>query len=437
MQKVASQAFFPLLLAAVGLGAVQSLLRVAFPASTVVSLLDDSAILLAGLALLIGRWARVPRYAWLALFAWGALTAIAIARSTIAFSFTIEAARQIALPAALVVMGIALTKREWRVLAALAVGIAAANGLYAVVEMTVGRFIDPAVMARTKDWMPDGLPASYFWYDADANRLPRAGGLVLNPPIAGIVIAAGLVLAWFLARKWWHYALAALFVVPLYLTYSRAGLVIAGIGIVLPLALRYLGYAAAVLLGLFASVPIFLHFSAQGKTVVHVHGLVDAFLGLVEHPFGAGIGHFGNVALRGGGEAAGGESLGGLMVSALGIPGLLIILSLVVSLVWSMLRGTAFLYPAALGAGLLVTAFVSESAGALNGTIPLWAAIGAAIAHSDESQRCGALPSWLMASIARRGSARAGSSSPEFGGPASLPHRAYRETSREISGEEP
>lgn len=391
MQKLASQMVLPLVLATLGLGAIQSILKVTFPSIGIATLLDDATLMLAGIAMLAGRFSRVGWWSWGVLFCWAALTLVAFVRAPMPTADALEIVRQIAVPAVMIVIGLALTRREWHLVSIIAVGIAAANSIYAVFEMVFGRLIDPAPMASDQDWMPHGVPASYFWYDSAGEQLPRAGGLVLNPPIAGIVIAGGIVLGCALARRWWQYALVLLMIVPLYLTHSRAGMVIAAIGVALPFVLRYMGYILAIAAAMLAAIPVYSYFASHGNTISHVRGFLSAFGVLRENPLGAPLGSYGNIAARSG-DVVGGESLVGLMVSTLGIPGVIIILVTLSALVWSAIRGTPTLFAASLGLGIAIAAMVSESAGALNGTLPLWAAIGVAIAHNDADQRLYAFP---------------------------------------------
>lgn len=395
MQKFASKALLPLVVALISLGAVQSILRVLFYETSVVTLLDDAALALAAIAVLLGRLKQVPVSAWTGVGLWAILLLIAVARSSVALAPTLEAARQIAIPAVLILIGVALTKKEWLVVAKVALVVGVANGIYAVLEIVFGRFIDPGAMARGSDRKPHGVPASYFWYDAAGAEHPRAGGLVLNAPVAGIVIAGALVIGMFLARRWWHYALVALLAFPVYLTYSRSGMVIAIAGVLIPIALRYAGMILTLIAGIGGAAAGFAYFSTHGASLRHVDGLVNAFLTLGEHPFGQGFGTYGNTISRAVGGVDGGESLVGLAVAVLGIPGLLMILSLVALLAWRLIVGVGDARLLSMGLGLIVAAMFVESASALNGSVPLWVGAGYALVHFDTIQKVSALPPGL------------------------------------------
>lgn len=394
VQKFAANAFLPLVIALIVLGAAQSILRVLFYETSVVTLLDDAALALAAIAMIFGRFKQVPIAAWTGLAVWAILLLIAVLRSQVPLASTAEAARQIAIPAVLIVIGIALTKKEWLLIAKTALVVGVANGVYAVIEIVFGRLIDPGAMARENDRKPHGVPASYFWYDGAGHEHPRAGGLVLNAPVAGILIAGALIIGWFLARKWWQYALVALLAVPLYLTYSRSGMVIAIAGVLIPLALRYAGLALTVILGAAGATAGFAYFSTHGASIRHVNGLVNAFFTLDDHPFGQGFGTYGNVISRAVGDVDGGESLVGLAIAALGVPGILAMLGLVSIVTWRLIAGAHSPELLAMGLGLIVAGLFVESVSALNGTAPLWVGAGYALMHPDAAHKVRALPVW-------------------------------------------
>lgn len=381
------------MIALIVLGALQSILTVFFPQNDVVTLLDDVALALSALALCLGRFKRVPITAWSAGAAWCVLLLIAIIRSSAPLLPSAQAARQIAIPAVLILIGIGLTRKEWILVAKVALMIGVANGVYAVVEMVFGRIIDPGAMARPNDRKPHGVPASYFWYDANGVEHGRAGGLVLNAPVAGIVIAGAIVVGWYLSRRWWHYALVVLLVVPLYLTYSRSGMVLAIAGVLIPLALRYGGLIVAFLVGAAGSVAGYMYFMTHGASFRHVNGLLNAFPGLSENPFGAGFGTYGNTISRAVGGVDGGESLVGLAVAALGIPGILMIVGMLVVIASKLLTGVEGPVLLGLGLGLFVAGLFVESVSALNGTVVLWVGVGYALMHSDPANKVGVFPS--------------------------------------------
>lgn len=383
MHKLTSRAFLPLVVSVIALGAAQSVLKALMPQVVAVTLLDDIALVLACVSLAIGRAKTVPLPAWASVFVWALLLAISAARTVVDPGTTLEIVRQLAVPAALIVVGFALTRTEWRTVMKASLVVGVLNGIYAVIEIMFGRLINPAVMA-SHGRLRDGVPPSYFWWDAAGDIHSRAGGLALNPPVAGIIIGGALVLGWILAKHWWQYALALTLTVPLYLTYSRAGMVIAAAGVLIPLLVRYLGIVVTAVLATAGASAAFIYFSGHGASLRHVSGLTNAVRGLAEAPLGAPVGTYGNFAARTT-DTRGSESLIGLGIATTGIIGFLLIVALVVLLLRMLLLKRTSV--AGLALGLLAAALVSESVSALNGTVALWVACGIALQHTDIRER--------------------------------------------------
>lgn len=394
VKRLASNAVLPLVIGIVILGAVQSTLKVAFPTVTALTLLDDVALALTCVALVISRFRKVPYVAWVSALLWAVVLSASAARATVGLGSTLEIVRQLLVPVALVLIGFALVPREWRALAKATVWVAAANGAYACIEIMFGRILDPGPMASSTDRKPHGIPASYFWWDASGDEHVRAGGLALNPPVAGIIIAAGLILGCYLSRHWWQYGLTFLLVVPLILTNSRAGMLIAIAGVLGLALLRHFGLVLSIVLGAVGAAVGYTYFSKHGDSLSHVRGLTEALREIPNSPFGAPIGTHGNIASRTTGAHVG-ESLVGLGLASTGFIGCALVLFLAGALIFCLIRGTVAPIAATMALGLLCAALVSESVSALNGTVALWASCGYALANKDTRMRITLWPALL------------------------------------------
>jgi len=365
-------------------GALQAPLVVA-TGSSVATWLDDGALALAGALALL----RIRRSPWVfaALMFWGALVAIAYFRSSLEPGVALLVARQVGVPMALVFIGSVLNRREWAGVAWIAIAVGVVNSLYMLPELFGLRLIPPAnaLLADSihEIFVTDGLPGYYYYYYAEGSFFVRAGGLFLNPPIAGIACAVALVLAWWMPRRKWHWPLAAVLGIAVAASASRAGLLIVAIGLVLPLVRRWIGtlwtVVAALALGS-AGAAIFFSHAGSG---LHAAGLIQGVTDGVQSVIGLGFGHAGNYSSSVG-AAESGESLVGVAVSAMGIPALLVILFSAALLV----RVTLAAHPDPLG-GLAIAALgaaaLSETGGALNGTVALWAVVGVVLSRTENS----------------------------------------------------
>ncbi|WP_326599964.1 hypothetical protein [Rhodococcus sp. PD04] len=370
-------------------GFAQTVLIALAPSLPGLTLLDDAVVVLLVFAALsrIGKAPAVPIYM---IFCWVLLMVFGAAFSTVTESLTFVLFRQVTIPVLLVFIGLTLTRDEWRAVTKVAIWIGIINALYMTLEFIGVRVLDPETLAtydRTHLVMRDGLPAYYFYY-ADAfglGQLTRLGGTVLNPPIAGLVTGGALALLWytkdFSRRKMWLVLLA----VTTALTYGRGGILVAAAAIVLPYLIRKIGAFAALVVSAPVVYLIGTQLAEDGNSGIHADGLTEGVRFAFDGVIGTGFGTIGN-ALKAEGITRVSESLMGIGFAAGGVLAIAVAAALAVKLFTSI--GKSGNWEAAVGLGVLVAAMFSESAGALNGTIPLWIAIGVALrkAHDFRGQ---------------------------------------------------
>ncbi|MCW3101423.1 MAG: hypothetical protein JWL77_7041 [Chthonomonadaceae bacterium] len=346
-------------------------------------LATNIAVVMAGLVSLFrGSWQHRRLRSVLAL---AALALLAIPRST-SLSVGALQGRQVLLPLLLMLVGSSASLAEWKRIKAGAVWVSALAALYVGVELIVGRPLTDALVYANSSannvFSYNGLPGYYYYYySSNAPPLLRAGGPLLSPTTSGLLIASGVVLVrtnssakTLLAQLSLTAAAAA--------TLSRGALLIIGSTLLIPRLSRITGRKLALMLAGVGALYVARILLTHGGSAAHSHGLAAALGLAISHPAGQGFGHFGDLAVQRG-TATEGESLFGLLLAAGGIP-ILIGLALLVRLALSRVLGhnqagtteAAFL-------GLLLAAFLSETAGALSGTIALWLIGGRVLAASD------------------------------------------------------
>lgn len=239
-------------------------------------------------------------------------------------------------------------------------------------------------------WVSGGLPGYYYGYDFAGSTIVRAGGLVLNPPTAGLVTAAGAVLALVVFQSRWRYLLATVLTLATVATGSRGGLVVIAAGLVLPWVIDRLGSATAVVIAVFVGAGAAMEVASQGGSAYHVGGLLGGLTDAFRWPFGRGFGFAGNFADRQIAESA--ESLAGIAFSGMGLVAVAVFVVCGVALVRRALSGDQKRL-ALMSLGILVTALVAETAGSLNGTVILWLTLGYVLrapGHRDPGELLGA-----------------------------------------------
>ncbi|MDD0857179.1 hypothetical protein NHF46_04025 [Arthrobacter alpinus] len=256
-----------------------------------------------------------------------------------------------------------------------------------LLELSGIRLIDPNILAASYGntvVQYEGLPGYYFHYDSALTMSIRAGGLFLNPPVAGLVVAVGSVIAWHTLRGKIRYILVTLQMLAVYSSFGRGGFVVAAVGIFLPILIGRFGRFFAFVIPVYPAYLIYNEIVTSGSSASHSEGLFYGVTTAIIRPFGDGFGSVGNFVKLVTRDTEASESLAGVALVAGGLAVLVFLVLLLIALVRRVFQNP-FLWPAALGIGGLITALFSESTGALNGTIPLWLAIGVALGPASKS----------------------------------------------------
>ncbi|MCZ4564250.1 hypothetical protein O4160_25775 [Rhodococcus sp. IEGM 1401] len=355
------------------------------PGVSGLTLMDDAVVVVL-VASIFSRLGRAPGWTVYLIAVWVMLMVFGVINSIVGSGVTLILFRQVTIPALLILVGLTMTSYEWRIIARISIWIGIVNALYMALEYVGVRLLDPATLAsydRTHLVMRDGLPAYYYYY-ADSfglGEIVRVGGLVLNPPIAGLVTGGALALLWytpdFRYRRMWMILLT----LTTAMTFGRGGILVAAFAIVVPAMIRKIGRMATVVLISPATYFIGTELADDGNSQIHAKGLTDGLRFALDGPFGLGFGATGN-ALKALGLTRSSESLLGIAFAAGGVVTVLILAGLIAKLFVSINRVGN--WEAAVGIGVIIAALFSESAGALNGTIPLWMAIGVALRKAHE-----------------------------------------------------
>lgn len=370
------------------LATLQNAMTAILPPGLAVEYYDDVAVLIAISAALpsMSTSRGIPV---LALALWASLMMLALLRSTVPVEQSLLLFRQVTMPFVLLAIGLVWGRRFVRLISRSIVIVGTVNLIYMVPELLGWRLIDPLRLMENRGWqlayVGDTLPAYYYYYPSSGGWLEslggpeivRLGGLFLNPPVAGMATACAAVVMWRgVGFKSYPYrALMIALVVATVLTFSRGGWAILTAGIALPLAMRTVGT-----IGILVSTPVVMwaiSILAQGSVggQMHLDGFTAGVVDALESPLGRGFGEAGNILTASGMEATG-ESLLGVAFSAAGLPAVAIVLWLAVALL-AALRQDPGDWRAAVGLGLVFAAALSETAGAVYGTLGLWLAVGA------------------------------------------------------------
>lgn len=354
-----------------------------FPGLPLLTNLDDLALVFATMAC-ISRWRRVRAVHFVCIVLYGALIVFAFARSTVDTSTTIELARSIAVPSLLILVGLSIRPLEFKQLVVVWIILSAIMSLYMLLEIGGIRLIDPSEHflqnnPRAVLFGTEQLPGYYIYWDSVGGQHIRAGGIILNPPIAGTFVAIGAVAAFHTISstplKW---ILVSIQLVALAGSQSRGGMVVAAIGMLLPWVVRKVG----LVLGLGFITPLGLwayqRFVSAGDSISHVDGLAHGVITAFTSPFGRGFGTAGNAVKLNLGTEEASESLIGIALAAIGLPFLLLTMFLIIALLRRM-RKSSLNWAEYLGLGALLSAMFSESAGALAGASFMWIALGYAL----------------------------------------------------------
>lgn len=361
-------------------GSVQNL-AVSYTQSPLASLIDDAMVGLLVVAAL-ARLHRAKAGPVMLLMLYCALVLLALLRTgdegILDSSDTAVLARQVVMPGALILVGIVMNAREFLIVARAAVLVAITNCVYIAVELVFGFPVPPAMLSDYHGvYNERGIPGYYLGLWFDGTPFVRAGGYFLNPPTVGIVIAIGAILVFFLWRTNWRLPVVAGMVVCLALTGSRAGMLIAFVAMVIPVVARRLGSLPALAI---ATVPIVLvgaELMNLGGAGAHVIGLTGGLTDALLYPFGRGFGFVGNHAdVLGLAEYS--ESLAGIAFSAGGVVVVALVALLALRLLLDFLQDNCRWLPL-VGLGGIGAALLSETAGSINATVPLWMIVGFSI----------------------------------------------------------
>lgn len=304
-------------------------------------------------------------------------------------SDAISILRQVAYPAMLILVGLCIQTKGLRKISRIAIIIAVVNALYAPFELTGHKVLDPTKLLSTSTdniaYLIHGLPG-YYWIQLGglgSRVVERAGGFVLNPPICGLVTGYAFAAAWHDRNLPFRSAVLYIVGIGTLLTFSRGGILVAVAGAFLPLVVRWLGRSAGLVAFAVGGLFVGAYVAGQGGSAAHSNGLLVGLLDAIHFPTGRGFGYTGNLA-KILGVSSTGESLSGIAFSAAGLVEVALVVALFVAL-WRRLRGVTGEY-AAIGVATVIGACVSETAGALNATIPMWLTIGVALSIPLESR---------------------------------------------------
>lgn len=347
----------------------------------------------------------------LMLTVWGALMVVGAFRATVGAGDAFVLFRQVTIPALLILVGLALTPHQWWLARRATIYAGVANAAYMSLEVVGVRLLDPARLAtfnEARAVIRDGLPSYYHLWTGDSllgsltpgETITRLGGTLLNPPMAGLLMAAAFVLLYreqeFKGRRFWLVALGA----GTLLTFSRGGWLVVIAAVVLPYLLAHLGRIGALVIVTPVVVFVATQFADQGNSAAHADGLVTGLNHAATYPLGLGFGSVGNY-LKGQGLTYDSESLLGIAFSAAGI-GAVLLAAVLTYRLWWLSREGRHLWEAPLALGVVVAAFVSETAGGLNGTIALWLAAGVALRRAHDLRRADHARPGERTEVARR-----------------------------------
>ncbi|WP_423494742.1 hypothetical protein IM711_04930 [Microbacterium esteraromaticum] len=345
---------------------------------------DDVLLILALVVAIPRLWRANGLYVLVVAF-YSALMVVALIRSSVSAAITLELFRASMIPAVLLLIGLVLSAREFRNAALTWLAMSTFNALYMLAEMFGFRMIDPvrfysAIGSQTHIYEAyHGMPGAYLYWSDDGSVALRAGGIVMNPPIAGTMVAIGAVIAFHLVKRVSvKFLLVGINLLALWASQGRGGAVIVAIGLVLPIIVRKVGVPLAFGLLLPFGIVAYGRFSSAGDSVSHVEGFVHGVSVSLTKLFGDGFGTAGNavkLTLR---NEESSESLVGIVLVAGGTMSLVVVLALVIALLRRVRRGSDA-WAQYLGLAALISAFFSESSGALAGAAFMWLALGAAL----------------------------------------------------------
>lgn len=359
-----------------------------------VALYLDDTVLVTMALMTVYRLFRTGRHArWL--IVGGALTVIAVGLGFIRATGTdigVYQARQVLVPAILVLFGSTLSREELLRLKPVVVTIGLIAAVYALLEQADFRPLDPSSYGgfqSTGEMTTYGreFPGFYYYYYDGTNYFVRSGGFLLNPPSLGMYIAAGLGWLWY-GRNRDEPRIGVIFISIVLIagtivTMARGGFVILVILLLQPWILRRAGKLGFLLVGGVLAAAAFSQFVTAGNSARHSDGALYGFAYSLTNPLGGGFGTAGNAVhtlTEEVGEA--GESLTTVFLTACGW----IALALVIALLYRGLARRGGIPGAALTAALVVAIF-SETAAGLDAAAFIWVLGGAALGLAAPTQQ--------------------------------------------------
>jgi hypothetical protein len=394
------------LLAALGMvavfGATQAAAVIWFPATIVLYLDDLPFFLVAGTSILLAIKWRFTTALWL-LGITLLLIAISLARAANT-SAGVYQARQILVPILIAFTAYVAAKHfakspryesQIRLLMSLVLALTAATAVYMLAEHIWGPPLNPLIansfntVSRHRS-LTDGYLGNYLFYsNGSGPPIVRLGGLVMNPPVAGIFMGSATVITFW---QYWHkrglivLILCAAAAVATFGTYSRAGILVAVVGIGVPVLLRFFNRTVTGLVALVFAVYIGRKIGQEGLSALHYEGFLGGLNRALHHPLGQGLGAFGNASGEFASTQGEGESLAAIPFAAIGLPAV----GLYIAAVWVAFRNASTTnWMAALGLGMLLCALFTESASALSGTVFAWTYCGIGFALATQGEEAG------------------------------------------------
>lgn len=300
-------------------------------------------------------------------------------------------ARQILVPAILVLFGASLSREEIARLRPVILVFGVAAAIYALFEQLDFHPLDPRSYGgfqSTGEMSSYGreFPGFYYYYFDGNEYFVRSGGFLLNPPSLGMYIAAALGWLWYghkrESRKVAPVLLSVLLIAGTIVTMARGGFVILAVLLIQPWVLRRAGKFGYVLVAGAVGAVAFTQFVGAGSSARHSDGALFGFSYALTHPLGGGFGTAGNAVhtlTDEIGEA--GESLTTVFLAGCGWIALILIAAL---LFRGMGRGGGIAGAALIAA--MVVAIFSETAGGLDAAAFIWILGGTALAAQSDSE---------------------------------------------------
>ncbi|MCV7594620.1 hypothetical protein M3B39_004345 [Micrococcus luteus] len=379
-------------------GALQNAVVSFTAAASRITLADDLLLILAFMLAMVRQVSR-PRMRLAAIGIYVFLCLLAVVRATVPFGLAFEVFRQLLVPALLVVIGMVITSREWRSALRAWFVVTVANIVYMLIEVEAGPILDPtAFVVNSGDesivLQYQGLPGSYTYWNAEGEPALRVGGLFLNPPIAGLAVGIGAVAMFHTMRSRlrWIVLIGAFFAV--YFSFSRAGMLVLGLGLFIPWFSKVLGRFVTTLLAVAGGFLFFNSFAADGGSEAHIEGFIHGLDSALSSPVGEGIGSAGNLIKTTLRASDSSESLTGIFLVATGAIGLLFLAVMTAVLARVVWRSMTTRWEPALAVAAFVVAAVAETAGALAGAAPMWIAVG--LAFQREAKHRGSVAGWRV-----------------------------------------